>query len=249
MFLDPDKSINDLLAKIKENNNLEAEASVQLFGLGFSVGKSSYVFLDINDRFDGNMVIPKDLFELALKGNEGFVGSTIDLSSLRGDMKYYREVGLCFSKDFTSKLRIGIKGKLLFGIAAATIDNRSLGITAQNIYNQTFNADMAIIISAPIKVVMDATNKIKSIEYDKSLVNTPRKTIDYLLGKKNKGMGFDIGATYEISRKFIISAAITDIGFIKWKKDINHLKVKVISDSEVWIWSDQIQWFEWYCWS
>jgi hypothetical protein len=226
LFLDPDKNINDLLSKIKENNNIEAEASVQLFGLGFSVGKSSYVFLDINDRVDGNMVIPKDFFELALKGNGGFVGSKMDLSSLRGDIKYYREIGLCFSKDFTSKLRIGIKGKLLFGIAAATIENRSLGITVQNVYNQAFNADMAIIISAPIKVVMDADNKIKSIEYDKSLINTPGKTIDYLLGKENTGMGFDIGATYDISQKFIISAAITDLGFIKWKRDINHLKVK-----------------------
>ena len=83
----------------------------------------------------GNVVIPGDIFKLALKGNEEFVGSKIDLSSLRGDMKYYREIGLGFSKDFTNKLRIGIKGKLLFGIAGASIDNRSLGITVNNDYS------------------------------------------------------------------------------------------------------------------
>jgi len=65
--------------------------------------------------------LPGDLFRLALKGNEGFVGNKIDLSSLRGDIKYYREVGVGFSKNFTDKLRIGIKGKLLFGIADASI--------------------------------------------------------------------------------------------------------------------------------
>ena len=224
--LHSDNNIDDFLAKIKDNNSLEAEASVQLFGLGFSVGKSSYVFLDINDRIDGNMVIPKDIFELALKGNEGFVGSTIDLSSLRGDMKYYREVGLGFSKDFTSKLRIGIKGKLLFGIAAAAIDNRSLGIAVHEDYSHALNADMTVNISAPLKVYMDSNHNIDSIVYDKKLTDTRSEKIGYILGKKNIGVAFDIGATYAISGKFIVSAAITDLGFIKWKKDINNLKAE-----------------------
>ena len=75
------------------------------------MGKDSYIFLDINERIDGNIVLPGDLFKLALKGNEEFVGSKIDLSSLRGDMKYYREFGIGFSRNFTDKLRIGVKGK------------------------------------------------------------------------------------------------------------------------------------------
>jgi hypothetical protein len=225
-FLHSDNNIDDFLAKIKNKNSFETEASVQLFGLGFSVGKDSYVFLDINDRIDGNIIIPKDLFELALKGNEGFVGSTIDLSSLRGDMKYYREVGLGFSKDFTSRLRIGIKGKLLFGIAAATIDNRSLGIDVHEDYSHTLNADMTVNISAPLRVYMDSNHNIDSIVFDKKLTDTRSEKVGYILGKKNIGLGFDIGATYDISEKIIVSAAITDIGFIRWKKDINNLKAE-----------------------
>ena len=121
--LNPNYNIDDFLAKIKERNSIELENTVQLFGLGFSAGKDMYIFLDINDRIDANMVLPKDIFSMALKGNEQFVGSKIDLSSLRGDLKYYREVGLGFSRNFTNKLRIGVKGKLLFGIASASIDN------------------------------------------------------------------------------------------------------------------------------
>ena len=149
-FLHPEYDIDKFLAKIKNRNSLEAQVTTQLFGLGFSTGKSTYIFLDINERIDGNFVLPGDLFKLAFKGNENFVGDKIDLSSLRGDLRYYREFGLGFSKDFSDKLRLGVKGKLLFGVAAAYIDNRSLGITVNDDYTHTLDADLTVNISAPI---------------------------------------------------------------------------------------------------
>jgi hypothetical protein len=128
-ILHPDYNINDFLDKIKDKNSIEPQFTVQLLGLGFSVGKNSYVFLDINERVEGNVVLPGDLFKLALYGNEKFIGNQIDLSSFRGDLKYFREAGIGFSKNFTNRLRIGVKGKLLFGIAGFSTANRSLGIS------------------------------------------------------------------------------------------------------------------------
>ena len=40
------------------------------------------------------------------------------------------------------------------------------------------------------------------------------------------GLGLDIGATYEITDRIVVSAAITDMGFIRWKKDITNLNAK-----------------------
>ena len=120
--------------------------------MDFLLARSGYVFLDINERIEGNIVLPGDLFRLALKGNEGFVGSKIDLSSLRADLKYYREFGIGFSRNFTDKLRIGVKGKLLFGIAGASIDNKSLGITVNDDYSHTLDANLTVNISGPVTV-------------------------------------------------------------------------------------------------
>jgi len=225
-FLHPENEIDDFLAKFKSKNSLEPQVSVQLFGLGFSVGKDSYVFLDINERVEGNFVLPGDLFELAFKGNGGFVGSKIDLSSLRGDMKYYREIGLGFSKNFTNKLRIGVKGKVLFGIAGASIDNNSFGITINDDYTHILNADMDVNISAPLTVHMDTDQNIDSIVFDDSRFESGKGIFDFFSGKKNMGLGIDIGATYDISDKIMVSAALTDIGFIRWKKDITNLKAE-----------------------
>lgn len=222
-FLHPDNNVDDFLAKIKDKNSLEPQAMIQLFGLGFSVRNGGYVFLDINERLEGNVVFPGDLIRLALKGNEGFLGSEIDLSSLRGDLRYYREIGLGFSKDYTNKLRLGVKGKLLFGIAGVSIDNNSLGITVNDDYTHTLNADLAVNISAPVDVYMSEDQKVDSIVFDETRFESGKGISEFFMNSKNMGFGLDIGATYEISQKFMVSGAITDLGFITWKKDVTNL--------------------------
>ena len=225
-FLHPDYNVDDFLAKIKDKNFIEPQVNVQLFGLGFSVGKGNYFFLDINERIEGNAVIPGDLFRLMLKGNEGFAGSKIDLSSLRGDLRYYREIGLGFSRNFSNKLRIGVKGKFLSGITAASINNKSLGITIDNNYAHTLDADLTFNISAPLDVYMDDKDNIDSIVFDKSRFDNARGIKNFLSGSGNTGFGLDIGATYDITDKIIVSAAVTDLGFIKWKKDVTNLQME-----------------------
>lgn len=225
-FLHPDYNVNDFLSKIKDKNSIEPEATVQLFGLGFSVGPKSYVFLDINERVQGNVVIPGDIFKLALLGNEQFVGNKIDMSSLRGDLKYFREIGIGFSKDFTNKLRVGVKGKVLYGIANVSIDNRALGITVNTDYSHTLDADLSVNISGPTRISRNADNKIDNIEIDDTRLDTPKEIISFLLNRQNFGLGLDIGATYDLTEKIMLSAAITDIGYIKWKKDVTNLKAE-----------------------
>ncbi|MCX6326085.1 MAG: DUF5723 family protein [Bacteroidia bacterium] len=222
-FLHPDYNINDFLAKIKDKNSLEPELSVQLLGLGLSAGKNLYVFLDYNIRAESNLVLPGDIFKLAFNGNEQFVGNKIDLSSLRSDLKLYHEFGLGFSKNFTNRLRIGVKGKLLMGVASVSIDNKSLGISVNNDYTHTLDADMVVNISAPLTIIMDSQN-IDSVFFDDKRFETTSGIIDFVSGKKNMGLGLDIGATYNITDKLMVSAAITDIGYIKWKKDVTNLQ-------------------------
>ena len=223
-FLHPDYNPDKFLAKIKDKNSLEQETTVQLLGVGFSVGNDGYVFLDINERIQGNIVLPGDLFRLALKGNEGFAGKKIDLSSLRGDIKYYHEFGVGFSRNFTDKLRIGIKGKLLFGIAAASIDNKSLGITVNDDYSHTLDANLTVNMSGPVNVYMNSKHNVDSVVFDDSRFKTSAGATDFFSGKKNIGLGLDIGATFDLTDRIVLSASVTDLGFIRWKNDVTNLK-------------------------
>jgi hypothetical protein len=223
-ILHPGYDVDKFLAKIKDRNFVEPEVMIQILGIGFSVGNGGYVFLDINERIDGNIVLPGDLFRLALKGNEQFINSKIDLSSLQGALKYYHELGAGFSKNFTDRLRIGIKGKLLFGVACTSIDNKSLGIAVNDDYSHTFDANMAVNISGPVNVTMDSKNNISDVVFDDSRFKTNSGLTNFFSGKKNMGLGLDVGAAYDLTDKIVVSAAITDLGFIRWKKDVTNLK-------------------------
>lgn len=225
-ILHPGYNIDEFLSKVKDKNFIETGNMVQLLGGGFSVGKDTYVFIDINERAESNVVIPGDLIKLAFKGNEQFAGSTIDLSTLRGDMRYYREIGAGFSRNITDKLRVGIKGKILFGIASFSIKNNSLGITVNDDYSHTLNADLAVNISGPVNVYMDSNHKVDSVVLDDSGFKTRSGLFDFFSGRKNHGLGLDIGATYDLNDRIVLSASVTDLGYIRWKKDVSNLRVK-----------------------
>lgn len=222
-FLHPEYDIDDFLSKIKEKNSVETETGIQLFSLGFNAGENYYLTLDIVERFQENLVLPGELLRLMMKGNSGFAGKYIDLSSLRGDMKYFREFGLGFSGNLNSRLRTGIRGKLLFGIASASISNRFLGIKVDDEYNHTIDADLSVNFSGPVSIRKNDDNTIKSIDFDDDRFGSAADLADLLLSTQNLGLGVDIGAEYTLNDNIVLSAGVTDLGYIKWKKDISHL--------------------------
>ena len=218
-FLHPDYNPDNFLKKLKTSNFIAPEINIQLLGLGFKAGKDMYISLDITERVEGNFALPKDLFVLALKGNNDFVGKTINLTGLDARLRYYHEFGMGVSKNITSKLRIGIRGKLLFGVANMSLNNKSLGLTVNNDYSYDFNADVSANISAPVKVYSTG-NKIDSVVFDDKRLKEP----SFYFNTKNMGLGVDIGAVYQLTDKICFSASITDLGYIKWKSDVTNLQ-------------------------
>ncbi|MCX6303128.1 MAG: DUF5723 family protein, partial [Bacteroidia bacterium] len=158
--------------------------------------------------------------------NEQFIGNKIDLSSLRTDIMWYRESGLGFSKNITQNLRIGIKGKLLSGMAAASTDVRSLGITVNDDYSHILDADMTMNLSVPLDTIQDADNNFSGFEFNSTRFDKAIEIVNYLLSGENKGLGIDIGAEYAFNDRLRASVAITDLGYIKWKRDITNFKVE-----------------------
>ncbi len=231
-ILHPDYDLGDFMKKIKDVNAIEPQVMVQLFGLGFSAGNDLYVFLDINERVEANFALPGDLLRLGFLGNEQFVGNRMDLSSLRSDMMVYHEIGIGFSKNIIDNLRLGIKGKLLFGVGNISFDNKSLGITVNEDYTHIFDADLTInsaglnpadIATAPLTEMFSG---FLSNLFDMDPFYSTDSLFVSLLNMKNSGFSTDIGAQYNLSDKFEISASITDLGFIKWKSNVNNLKAK-----------------------
>lgn len=218
-FLDPDFDRDKFLDKIKDLNYIEPKASVQLLGFGMTLNNGLYVFLDIIDNAQVNLVFPRDLIRLAFLGNQEFAGQTFNLSDTRADFNYYREIGFGAAKNITPKLRIGAKARLLFGIAGGSLQNSALNLTVNQDFTNSLEANMALDVSGPVNFLdEDSDGIIDKVDFDDDEADR------FFTNFKNAGFGLDIGAQYSLNDRIIISASITDVGFIRWKSNLTNLE-------------------------
>jgi len=214
-FLSAGFNTDKFLSGLKDRNYLETKTGVQLLGVGFAAGKGNYFFLDIIERAEGNFVFPRDMIRLAFLGNADFAGQTFDFSSFRTDVQYFRETGIGFSKQVTERLRIGIKGKMYMGIAAVAVQNNSMKLTVNNDYTSTLTTDMRVNFCAPVNIITNAENLIDDISFDE--LDTSEDVLNFMTNTKNLGFGADLGAEFSLTNQIVLSAALTDFGYIKWK--------------------------------
>lgn len=218
-FLDPDFDRDKFLGSIRELNYFEPKVSVQLFGLGLTVGDGIHLFLDINDNAEINLVVPRDLIRLAFLGNENFAGQTFNMSETKADFNYYREIGIGASKDITPRLRFGAKARVLFGITAGTLQNYGLNLTVNEDLTNTLDANMALDISGPVRFYdTDSDGDIDDAEFDDSEIP------GLMTNMRNAGFGLDLGAEYSVTDRIVLSAAITNVGFIRWKSNLSNIE-------------------------
>lgn len=220
--LHPDFDSEGFLKKIKSANFISPDLNIQTFGLGFKAGKDLYIFLDVNEKVDAGVSFPGDLFNLALKGNEEYIGSQIDLTDLDARMSYYREIAAGFSKNVTPELRIGVRAKMLMGIASMQVDNRNLTIDVLDDYSHRLTTDMSVNISGPVTVFLNDENGLDSLTINEERLKEP----SFYLSNRNPGFGIDIGAVYQLTPKVSLSAAYNGFGIINWKGDITTIQAQ-----------------------
>lgn len=229
-ILNEDFDVDRFLSEKSDYNFLRPEASVQVFGLGFSAGKDLYVFADYNIRVESNFLFPKDMFRMAFYEQESLAGNSYDLSTLKTGIMAYNEIGVGFSKNITDKFRIGLKGKMLLGIYSARINTSEFAASIEDDYSQKWNADLQMDISGPVTIEWDEENLPSDLIFDDGRFESAKGIVKEILNTGNKGFGVDFGAVYDITDRLSVSAAVTDLGFMNWKKDI--LNVKGVSQFE-----------------
>lgn len=218
-ILHPDYDLDAFLNSLGNTGKINMDASVQLLGLGFTVSNDWYVDLSLSQKVSVSAYIPGDLFTLVLKGNESFLGSTIDLSGLGFEAMQYMESSVGISKNINDKLRVGGRLKLLFGGAGASIDNRRLDIDVGNDFSHTIHSDLALNVSGPVDFYTNEDSMIDSVKFRDEI-----NPFDILLNSKNTGVAFDFGAEYQLLPNLSLSASIVDLGFIGWKSDVFNLE-------------------------
>ena len=219
----PEYDRDEFLKKLGKTGYLSTDFSIQLFELGFCVGDDWYFNLSFTEKLLASAYVPTDLFTLLIEGNEGFVGSSIDLTGLGFEAIQYLESGIGISKNITDKLRVGGKMKLLFGGGSIELQNDRLEIDVNDDYSHTLHTDMSLNMSGPFSFYTNEDNLIDSIAISDGLSDFDM-AMSFLTGNRNRGIAFDIGAEYQLFDKLSLSASIVDLGYIKWKNQTFNLE-------------------------
>jgi len=194
-----------------EYNNFAISQSVNLFNLAFKRKHGSITFF-VNQKVNTNWKMSKNGVLNILNNGLQKRNNTILLND-QIDATLYAEAGIGFTQQFLKdKLAVGIKLKYLIGVAnGSTQENATASVRVNNDYSWTINTKNAFARSAGIDL-----ENIK----------------DYKFNTNNTGIGFDIGASYEIIPNLIVEAAINDIGAITWKDNVKEYYVNDVTNLE-----------------
>jgi hypothetical protein len=189
-------------------------ANVNLLSFGIKPAKRIGAFaFSINDYAGIRVSIPEALADLALSGNP--VGKKFDLDN--GDIKgwWIRNYSLSYSREisqikFFDNFAAGVTLKLVHGYSyVGTEKNESYLSTgsAAEISGQTDLVGYSSFSdNLGVKYDFDSVSR----HSDFSLFPSPAGT----------GFGFDIGFAASLKSEWFFSLAVTDIGGIRWNKNV-----------------------------
>jgi hypothetical protein len=207
-FLDEDGNIDAFYKKLKSTTAINSVVNINLFSFGFKYDNSFWNF-SLNQRLDGNILLPKDVFKLALYGTPDLFQNNYDLNKLNTSVNYYTEAALGYSQKIDEQWTIGAKVKFLYGTA---------NISTLNDYF-TFNAGLEKW-QLKSKGTINYASDIKPFEdFVKSRTFSIQKP-------SGLGAGVDLGAQLRLTSDLYLSASITDFGFIKWSKNVGNINYK-----------------------
>ncbi len=207
-----DKFFNSL----KKSSQFHLNANFNILSFGFGLKEKHYITFDMGVNLNARVGMPRDIFRLALYGTPDKDGiNTFDLSRLRGDAMLYSNVNVGYMNRINDKWTVGGKAKFLMGYASVnTAINQSTLETSTE--NWTLKSQGRINASLPV----DYQVQNGAIVDGSFGLQPTNEMLSVLYKPSGYGAAFDIGATYEPIENLVISASITDLGFIHWNKNL-----------------------------
>ena len=194
------------------NVGVSAEAvplAVAFRGYGWGAG------IGVRTRAHTKTGFSRGLFDLILVGTdqEGSFPVNLDIRSA-----VTTEIAVGFSKYFPQyNLAVGVTPKYILGLNyARTSMNSTVDLGPDGSITHTF--DYTIQAAGNYNQdIGDAINLFEStgflVDADPSDLDSPFDAIS------GSGLGFDFGASYELTKNVMVSASFTDIGYVRWTKN------------------------------
>ncbi len=198
----------------KNTNLMFIENRIDMFNFGFRI-KKNFFTVSSSIRTSMYFTYPTDMMDLLINGNASFVDAekTIDMSKFQVNGSVWAEDAFGFQRNLTSKINVGLRVKLLQGLANINTAKSDISLTTNpsNYYwsvKSNFTLNMASIYD---------TNS----EYSVSKI------------LQNRGFAIDVGGEYKINENILVGASLLDFGYINWKSNTKQYSTTMRDDEFV----------------
>ena len=202
-------NLRKLANSLKENNYLGVNGNVDLFTLYRRLNKGMITF-NYGVKAQANAKYNDGLFKLLGYGNGAFVGDDNPIKvSMNVNALLYQELAVGYQRNITEQLSIGVRTKLLYGIANVTTDAFNAQLTTDpESYALNLQENISMHAALPNVVYVNEAGELKG--------NGQFSMGDLF---RNPGFGIDLAAEYRFDEHFSAVAAVHDLGFIHWRKN------------------------------
>jgi hypothetical protein len=209
-------NLNKIVHAAKKNNYIYTGVNTDLFHLRFQVKANYFLSFHVREMVDFRFAYPKDMAKFLIEGNGKYIGQTLDLSGLRLESTHYREYAVGFLKtNDKGPFTFGGRFKFLQGMSNVNMKYKDLKLTTDgDMYDLSSKPNGVLNTSIPFDIDSD------SVDVDGNFIN------DYMTNFSNKGFAIDLGASYQYNEKLSFSAAMNNIGYIKWKQNARNYRIK-----------------------
>jgi hypothetical protein len=203
-------NVNKLLDIMSEKNYIALKVENTWLHAGFKFGNHYFNF-NATEKAHLRVSLPKDLFRFLIDGNGGAnLGETFKFNFKAGGI-HYREYGLGYNYSLDKKFNIGGRVKFLQGFN--TIDTRKAQLditTNKEDYSLLLKADLEVNTASAWGTIVDtAEGNFEPGSFAKT---------------GNRGLGLDLGMSFQLNDRVSFSASVIDLGFINWQENAVSIK-------------------------
>ena len=209
-FLNPKVSTKEALKNIGDMNRFGFDLKVGVLNFGFK-GFGGYNTIGLNMRSSLGLKVPGSVFRML---KEGIANKTYEIANFKGYANAWAELQLGHSRNITPEIRVGANVKFLVGAGNADFNLKKANmVLGENEWRIESEADINL--------------NVKGLRYETEISdNTGNPYVNGIdgddMGVGGFGVAFDLGAVYKPSflPDFEFSAALLDLGFIRWNSNI-----------------------------
>lgn len=220
---DINSKIRETISSLDEKDFFTLNQQLEILNFGWRSLEGTYFSAGWYQESDFIAYFPKDLAILATEGNRDYINFPFDIGqvSARGDATSVFHFGI--NKQLNKRLTIGARAKFYSSLISMSSTNNAGSFTTVpsenglNIYEHRLQN---------VDVSFNSSGLASLTELSGDRAGITSKVIGRSLFSGNYGLGLDIGFTYHVTDKVIVSASALDIGAIFHATDTKTYRVQ-----------------------